>query len=117
MNWYKKLFDSAKKDKTRQNLLVSVDDRLTGDHEALTLKTTSSASIIIEFNGQTNKMSVHPDDLQDALDRVKAFLEARTMQPQTLQTLGLKHIEAIKDQEIKTNETIKTMEKELDMSN
>jgi hypothetical protein len=105
------------KDKTRQNLLVSIDDRLTGDHEAMSLKTTSSKNVIIEFNGATNKMSVHMDDLQDALDQVKAFVEARPPQPEALQPLGVSSIEAVKDVETRAEEQTKTIEKKFDLTN
>lgn len=116
MNWFKQLFDGAKKDKTRQNLLVSIDDPLTGDHEVLTIKTTSTPNIIIEFNGQTSKMSVNPKDLQDAMDRIKAFMDARGVQPATLQALGARHLEAIQETEQQVQEVTKAIEKKFDLT-
>lgn len=123
---FKLLFKNRKRDKTRQNLLVSVDDRITGDQEVLTLKTTSSQNIIVEFNGQTNKMSVHPEDLQDGLNRVKDFLAARKEQPATVMPMGVNQIDGYASTENKSNEEVKKQEekiipvpekKELDLSN
>jgi hypothetical protein len=96
----------------RDNLIVSIDDRDTGDHEVMTLKTTSRHNIIIEFNGATNKMSVDPDDLQEALDKVKEFVKARPPQPEALQPLGVRHLEAQQEQETNADSQIKALEKD-----
>lgn len=68
----------------RKNLTMGIDSRLTGDQEVMTLKTTSSDSIVIQFNSNTNVMDVHPDDLQNALNEIKDFVASRTKQPPTL---------------------------------
>lgn len=119
MNWFKQFFDNTKKDKTRQNLLVSIDNKDTGDQEVLTLKTTSSEKIIIlELNlGEHRpRVGVNPHDLQDALDRIKQFIDARPGQPASQQALGAKHLEAAKETEERTVEQIKTIEKKFDLS-
>jgi len=81
--------------KTRQNLIVSVDDRQSGDYDVMSIKTTSNDNVIIEFSVPTNKMSVNVEDLQDALDQIKQFMASRPKQPESLKPLGTKHIEAL----------------------
>ena len=71
--------------KTRQNLIISIDDREHGDQEVLNIRTTSRESIVIQLNGQINCMAVHPEDLQEALDQIKVFLSERKEQPKSLQ--------------------------------
>lgn len=117
---FKQLFSGAKKDKTRQNLMVTLDNNETGDHDVLTIKTSSTRNIVLEMNlGQHSaKVSVNPDDLQDALNRIKDFLDARSPQPSTQYALGAKHLEATKDQVLKAEEQVAQQEKKiLDFTN
>ena len=92
---FKALFQGKKRDKTRQNLLVSVDDRQTQDHEVLSIKTTSTNNISLLINSGANLVNVHIDDLQDAIDRVRAFIEARNPQPQSQQPLGTQYLNSL----------------------
>lgn len=122
---FKDLFKNRKRDKTRQNLLVSLDDRQTGDHEVLSIKTTSTENIALLISGGTNLVSIHPEDLQDALNRIKAFLDARTDQPKSQQALGINQIDGLAtgvqraEQQLKQQEEkiIPVPEKKLDLSN
>ena len=74
---------------TRSNLMMSIDNRATGDHEVMILKTTSNNDVIIlEINGQTNKIGVHPDDLLEALGKLQEFIKSRPPQPKIIQAIG-----------------------------
>ena len=78
---------------TRSNLMMSIDNRATGDHEVMILKTTSNNDVIIlEINGQTNKIGVHPDDLLEALGKLQEFIKSRPPQPKITQVVGTKQM-------------------------
>ena len=110
MSLFKNLFKSKnKKDLTRQDLIVTIDDRVTGDQSVLSIKTTSGTNVILEFAGQVNKMAVNPQDLQDALTRVQAFIDARLNQPMSLKALGVNTISSLGD---KINNEEKKLEKD-----
>lgn len=101
---FRSLFNRKKTDKTRQNLVVSIDDRLTGDHEVMSLSTTSTNNVKITFNANINFMSVHVDDLQDALNRIKDFINARTKQPFSLTPLGTQHLDGVSSAQKRSEE-------------
>jgi len=99
---------------TRENLMVSIDNRVTQEHEVLTLKTTSNNDVIIlEINGNINKMAVHPDDLMEALVKAKEFIATRPEQPKPLKSVGLVDLAEIEQQETKKQDEFQFLETEI----
>ena len=82
----------------RRNLMVGIDDRLTKDPDVIILKSTSTANVLIEFGANTNKMSVHIDDLQSALDEIKNFMIERPIQPTIETPMGIVQVDALQHQ-------------------
>lgn len=122
MNIFKKLFQDRKINKRiRQNLVISIDDPRTGDHEVLSIMTGPTENVVVKFNVPTDKMSVNPQDLQDALNLVNDFNAARGEQPNAQQPLGIKHLEATAALEQKAVQEVKQEQEKikpvLDLSN
>ena len=115
-NPFKKLFENRKKANVRQDLVVSLDDRATGEQEVLVMRTTSLENIIVMSKGE--KISVNPDDMVEALGMIKTFQEARPAQPGSLRPSGIKQMNELEKQETKAVEQIKQEEKKIiDLSN
>lgn len=116
MNPFKKLFENRKKTNVRQDLVVSLDDRLTGEQEVLVMRTSSLENINVMAKGE--KISVNPDDMMEALSMIKTFQEARPAQPNSLKPSGIKQMHELATQETKAVEQTKQEEKKIiDLSN
>lgn len=98
--------------KTRKNLLVGIDNR-NGEPEVVILQTTSTDDVIIKFTVQTDKMAIHIDDLQEALDQIKEFNASRPPQPKIERPISTGHIEEM-GQKI---EIVQKVEQELELGN
>jgi hypothetical protein len=75
----------------RNNIVVSIDERgVAGHPDALKISSTSVDTFtIVLYNDTGLKTSVHIDDLQNAIDEVKAFLKARPKQKKLSKPSGL----------------------------
>lgn len=94
--------------KTRKNLIVGIDNR-NGEPEVVILQTTSNDDVIIKFTVQTDKMAIHIDDLQEALDQIKEFNATRPAQPKIERALSTGQVEQMGQQ----LETVEKVEIEL----
>ena len=97
--------------KTRNNLVVSLDERgKDGEVEVLKLSTTSN--IMVTVAAIADKVSVHIDDLQQAIDDIKAFQAARGPQPATPHALTPSDLNLLEESEKRAQEEINVVTKD-----
>ena len=76
----------------RNNIVVSIDERGSSEMEVIKLSTTSAPDrlvVTIDIGSGAVKATVHPDDLQKALDEARDFLKNRPIQAKTPMAGGL----------------------------
>ena len=99
--------------KTRNNLVVSLDERgKDGEIEVLKISTTSS--VMVSIAAIADKVSVHIDDLQQAIDDIKTFQANRKAQPATPKALTAGDLNLLADSEKRAEEEVKQV---MDFSN